>query len=160
MSPNKWPVNISKQEVTHFSKTERPDGYDLELALRFERTNNTSMETFVKGAVTDTPNGREWTVDIDIQGAAVLTPAQLPVRIATKITYGDIVGETRANTVEITTQYGDGRIETKKEVRMMPVSTPSFTVEEYLQRFAQMLSGKPFDKLFLDEDIGDASGQT
>lgn len=152
MPSKNWPVNISKQEVTRFTKTERSDGYDFELVLRFERTNNTHMEVVADGSVTNGSEGREWTMNIDFRGTAFLTPAQLPSQITTKITYGDATDETRANVVEIATRYGDGRMDSRKEVMMMPVSTPSFTVEEYLKRFSQMFSGKPFDKLFLDED--------
>lgn len=152
MSANAWPVNIVKQEVTRFTKTERADGYDFELALRFERTNQTAMDIAAVGSVTETPTGRAWTLQTDIRGALVLTPAQLPARIAANITYGDVVDDTRANVVEIVAQYGDGRVETRKEAHMMPVTTPSFTVEEYLQRFARMFSGKPFDQLFLDDN--------
>lgn len=152
MPSNEWLVNISKQEVTHFTKTDRPDGYDFSLELRLERTNNTSMQIGAKGAVNELPNGQQWTLDLDIQGAAILSPAQLPSHIETRIAYGDVINDERANHVEMTTTYGSGRSETTKEVRIMPVATPKLDVEQYLQRFAQMFSGKPFDKAFLDED--------
>lgn len=151
MSHN-WP-NMSKSAVTRFTKTDRPNGYDVDMALRSERTNNTAMEFEAKSSLTNYPWGVEWTADLVMRGAVVLGPDQLPAHVTTKIIYGDIVGDMRSNTVVMTTRYQSGRSFTEKNVQLMPAAQPpDFSTEEYLQGFNRIFNGEPFDQVFLGEE--------
>jgi hypothetical protein len=146
-----WP-NISKSEVTRFTKTDRPNGYDIDMALRSERTNHTTMEFEAKAALTNHPWGVEWTADLVIRGAVVLNSDQLPAHVTTKIIYGETVGDMRSNTVVMTTRYQSGRSSTEKNVQLMPARLPDLSAEEYLQGFNRIFNGEPFDQIFLGEE--------
>ncbi|MGH2416348.1 MAG: hypothetical protein ACRDEA_22180 [Microcystaceae cyanobacterium] len=151
---NNWLVNISKAETTLFEKKDREGGFDFESGFHFEKTNNTSIDVQMNGYEITTKTGKEWLINFDIKGLAVLTSADIPSQIKTLITYGEQVDNLRACTITMTTLFQNGQSKTTNEIHLLDTNKKELSVEEYLQGFTKMFSGEPFDKAFLEEHSG------
>lgn len=154
-----WPSNVDEQQLLRLEQTNRDDGSDWSMGLRFAYANGIQSRWEISGRVWERSWGREWIVGFGADNIPPsLAPAQFPQRIHSKIAYdqpsSQIAGQQmRAATVEMTTTYADGHGESTRQAQLLALPLAEFSAEETAHALGRLFAGETFERAFTQQQL-------